>query len=115
MRTSGTVRAHKGRLSALSTLDSTSFLYGAFVWVHRALNLSKRRFLAGVVLTMTGRSADLGSPTFQYDASGTACLDTVADFLAENNPQGLAPGEWAAGARGGGAAEGERAGGSAGH
>ena len=46
------------------------------------------------VLTMTGRSANLESPTFEYDASGTACLDTVADFFAENNPQGLSADEW---------------------
>ena len=44
------------------------------------------------VLTMTGRSID--PPLFQYDASGTACLDTVADFFAQNNPQGLDPNEW---------------------
>ena len=46
------------------------------------------------VLTMTGRSEDLDDPEFQYDSSGTACLDTVAGFFAENNPQGLDPNEW---------------------
>ena len=39
------------------------------------------------VLTMTGQSDNLDDPEFQYDSSGTACLDTVADFFAENNPR----------------------------
>ena len=41
-----TVRARPGRLSAFSVSDSKSVLYGAFVWVCRALNSPKRRFPA---------------------------------------------------------------------
>ena len=43
---------------------------------------------------MTGQSDNLDDPEFQYDSSGTACLDTVADFFAENNPHGLDPNAW---------------------
>ena len=43
---------------------------------------------------MTGRSDNLDVPEFQCDSSGTACLDAVADFFAENNPQGLDPNAW---------------------
>ena len=42
----GTVRAHLGRLSALSVFHSKSVLYGAFVWACRALNRKKWRFPA---------------------------------------------------------------------
>ena len=42
----GAVRAALGRLSALSVFHRKSFLYGAFVWAHRALNRPKRRFPA---------------------------------------------------------------------
>ena len=41
-----TVRARPERLSALSVSHSKSILYGAFVWVRRALNSPKRRFPA---------------------------------------------------------------------
>jgi hypothetical protein len=41
-----TVRLLPGRLSALSVSHSKSVLYGAFVWVCRALNSPKRRFPA---------------------------------------------------------------------
>jgi hypothetical protein len=41
-----TVRALLGRLSALSVSHSKSVLYGAFVWVRRALTSPERRFLA---------------------------------------------------------------------
>jgi hypothetical protein len=46
------------------------------------------------VLTMTGQSESLDDPEFRYDSSGRDCLDTVADFFAENNPQGLDPNAW---------------------
>jgi len=38
------------------------------------------------VLTMTGQSPDLNKPTFRYDTDGTQCLDTISDFIAQNNP-----------------------------
>ena len=36
-----------------------------------------------------GQSLPLSDPTFIYDASGLACLDTLKDFIEENNPEGL--------------------------
>ena len=44
-----TVRALSGRLSGLSVFHSKSVFYGAFVWVRRALNVQKWRFLARAV------------------------------------------------------------------
>jgi Cys-rich protein (TIGR01571 family) len=41
-----TVRAHQGRLSALSVLLCKYVFYGAFVWARRALHIQKRRFPA---------------------------------------------------------------------
>lgn len=46
------------------------------------------------VLAMTGQSANIDNPVFNYDASGLACLDTLADFIEENNPEGLTGREW---------------------
>ena len=51
-----TVRARRGRLSALSVFLLKSILYGAFVWARRALNSEKRRFPARAV------AADPGNP-----------------------------------------------------
>jgi hypothetical protein len=48
----------------------------------------------GNVLTMTGESNNIDNPTFNYDASGRACLDTIADFIGENNPEGLTQEAW---------------------
>eukprot|EP01047_Picozoa_sp_COSAG01_P022635 COSAG01_NODE_1351_length_10617_cov_4.243392_2_plen_320_part_00 len=45
-------------------------------------------------LSMTGQSANLDSPTFSYDTLGTQCLDTISDFIDENNPDGLNAEEW---------------------
>ena len=41
-----TVRAQRGRLSAISVFLCKSVLYGAFVWARSALNSRKRRFPA---------------------------------------------------------------------
>jgi CubicO group peptidase (beta-lactamase class C family) len=41
------------------------------------------------VLTMTGQSSNLDNPRFRYDAVGTACLDTLNDFIGAKNPEGL--------------------------
>jgi CubicO group peptidase (beta-lactamase class C family) len=46
------------------------------------------------VLAMTGQSNNIDNPQFDYDASGLACLDTLADFIAENNPEGLTGRAW---------------------
>jgi CubicO group peptidase (beta-lactamase class C family) len=43
---------------------------------------------------MTGRSSDLSDPQWQYDELGTACLDTIVDFIRENNPDGLTATQW---------------------
>jgi hypothetical protein len=43
------VRARPGRSGALSYFYSKSVLYCAFVWVRRALNSLKRRFLGRAV------------------------------------------------------------------
>lgn len=46
------------------------------------------------VLTMTGRSSNLNRPTFNYDTLGTACLDTISDFIDQNNPDKLNTYSW---------------------
>lgn len=46
------------------------------------------------VLAMTGQSTNIEEPQFNYDASGLACLDALADFIHENNPEGLTGREW---------------------
>jgi hypothetical protein len=51
------VRARRGRSSALSVFHSKSFLYGAFVWVRRALNKQKRRFPARAEVRRVERCA----------------------------------------------------------
>lgn len=43
------------------------------------------------VLSMTGRASD---NTFSYDTFGTACLDTLTDFIGDNNPDGLSADAW---------------------
>ena len=40
-------------------------------------------------LSMTGESSDLSAPTFSYDTLGDRCLDTLTDFIQENNPDNL--------------------------
>lgn len=42
----------------------------------------------------TGQSEDLEHPIFDYDSSGTQCLDTLQDTISENNPDGLYTPEW---------------------
>jgi hypothetical protein len=69
-----TVRARLGRLSALSVSVSKSGLYGAFVWVRRALNRPKRRFPARAVPrgevrrlgAVPGRAANSRGPNLQH-------------------------------------------------
>jgi CubicO group peptidase (beta-lactamase class C family) len=46
------------------------------------------------VLTMTGQSANIAQPRFSYDTTGDGCLDTISDFITENNPQGLGAFAW---------------------
>lgn len=46
------------------------------------------------VLTMTGRSSNINNPKFDYDTLGTACLDTISDFIAKNNDLGLSTYAW---------------------
>eukprot|EP01048_Picozoa_sp_COSAG05_P006228 COSAG05_NODE_395_length_10351_cov_9.372318_4_plen_125_part_00 len=46
------------------------------------------------VLTVTEQSVDLDDPTLIYDASGRACLDALADFIDQNNPDGVPAEEW---------------------
>jgi|EP01047_Picozoa_sp_COSAG01_P012787 hypothetical protein len=46
------------------------------------------------VLTMTGTSPNIESPRYSYDTLGTNCLDTIQDFLQENNPEGLSTSDW---------------------
>lgn len=41
------------------------------------------------ILTMTGESPDISQPHFDYDALGLDCLDTISDFITENNPFGM--------------------------
>jgi hypothetical protein len=40
-------------------------------------------------LTMTGESRNIDQPQFSYDTDGTQCLDTLSDFVDENNRGGL--------------------------
>mmetsp|Transcript_26546 Transcript_26546/g.79748 ORF Transcript_26546/g.79748 Transcript_26546/m.79748 type:complete len:427 (-) Transcript_26546:82-1362(-) len=40
------------------------------------------------VLTMTGQSPNIDRPVFEYDGSGTMCLNTLGDFVSWNNPEG---------------------------
>lgn len=46
------------------------------------------------VLTMTGTSPDINNPRYSYDTLGFNCLDTIADFVRENNPEGLSVTDW---------------------
>lgn len=46
------------------------------------------------VMTMTGESADLEHPTFKYDYEGVECLDTIQDFINENNPDKIPTPAW---------------------
>jgi len=46
------------------------------------------------VLTMTGQSANIAQPRFSYDTTGDNCLDTISDFIQENNPQRLTTFAW---------------------
>ena len=55
------VRARPGRLSARSVSHSKISLYGAFVWVHRARNIPKRRVLARVALREAGSAQMVSS------------------------------------------------------
>jgi len=41
------------------------------------------------VLTMTGESSNINDPSFSYDTTGTGCLDTLSDFVDQNNPGSL--------------------------
>ena len=43
---------------------------------------------------MTGRSPNIADPQFEYDASGLECLDTLQDFISQNNHDGLSAVEW---------------------
>jgi CubicO group peptidase (beta-lactamase class C family) len=45
------------------------------------------------VMTMTGFS-DPATPEWIYDGDGIACLDTLADFVDQNNPEGLSGAAW---------------------
>jgi hypothetical protein len=38
---------------------------------------------------MTGESRDIDDPSFSYDTTGTGCLDTLSDFIDQNNPDRL--------------------------
>jgi len=46
------------------------------------------------VLTMTGESRNIDNPQFSYDTDGTLCLDTLSDFIEENNPYRLSAEEF---------------------
>jgi len=46
------------------------------------------------VLTMTGQSSNINRPSFSYDTLGTACLDSISDFIAQNNPDQLNTYAW---------------------
>jgi len=46
------------------------------------------------VLTMTGTSTLITTPRFSYDTTGGNCLDTISDFISENNPQGILRFTW---------------------
>eukprot|EP00756_Hemistasia_phaeocysticola_P000614 Hpha_TRINITY_DN10451_c0_g2::TRINITY_DN10451_c0_g2_i1::g.193440::m.193440 len=45
-------------------------------------------------LSMTGTSPDINNPRFSYDTLGTSCLDSLSDFIQENNPQRTSADEW---------------------
>eukprot|EP00756_Hemistasia_phaeocysticola_P011458 Hpha_TRINITY_DN15122_c1_g16::TRINITY_DN15122_c1_g16_i1::g.129603::m.129603 len=45
-------------------------------------------------LTMTGTSPDINNPRFSYDTLGTSCLDSLSDFLQENNPAKTSADDW---------------------
>jgi hypothetical protein len=57
-----TVRAPSGRLSRLSGLHSKSILYATFVWVRRALNRQKLRFLVRAVVQREHRAGGRVGP-----------------------------------------------------
>eukprot|EP00729_Bicosta_minor_P006994 gene6994-11262_t len=46
------------------------------------------------VLSMTGTSKDIADPVYTYDTLGTNCLDTLQEFITQNNPEGLSATEW---------------------
>jgi CubicO group peptidase (beta-lactamase class C family) len=46
------------------------------------------------VLTMTGTSPNIEAPRYSYDTLGTNCLDTLSDFISQNNPSGVGSGDW---------------------
>lgn len=45
-------------------------------------------------LTMTGTSSNINNPRFSYDTFGTACLDSLSDFIDQNNPERLTANNW---------------------
>lgn len=45
-------------------------------------------------LSMTGTSPNLNHPRFSYDTLGTSCLDSLSDFIEDNNPDGLSANDW---------------------
>jgi len=46
------------------------------------------------VLTMTGESRNIDQPSFSYDTDGTQCLDTLSDFIDDNNPNRMSTEQW---------------------
>ena len=48
----------------------------------------------GNVLTMTGTSNDLTNPRYSYDTLGNQCLDTLQEYIAAHNPEGLTIDQW---------------------
>jgi hypothetical protein len=65
----------RGRLSAISDFLCKSILYGAFVWVHRALKYQKRRFPARAVLA-TGAAVGI---CVAFRAPLAGCLFVVEE------------------------------------
>jgi len=45
-------------------------------------------------LSMTGTSPNINNPRFSYDTLGTQCLDSLSDFIQENNAEGLSADGW---------------------
>jgi len=45
-------------------------------------------------LSMTGTSPNLNNPRFSYDTLGTQCLDTLSDFIQENNRERISADDW---------------------
>lgn len=45
-------------------------------------------------LSMTGTSPNINSPRFSYDTLGTSCLDSLSDFIQENNPEKESANAW---------------------